>query len=206
MKILLFLAFISFQATITASTASKPDLQKVYNEAQSWTKSKLKEMPSIQQIAELVNPSKVGVCRGQKDKAGELAIAPGCPKKNHNKKEQHIHAAMTDPKILVFVSFSMPRASLNALSKEAEKFGAVLVMRGLKGDSFQETQAAFQGLGTEERSGIEINPELFETYQIKQVPMFVRVKTSTEGEFQEIGRLSGNVSLSFAAQKLQELP
>jgi conjugal transfer pilus assembly protein TrbC len=110
-----------------------------------------------------------------------------------------------DPKILVFVSFSMPKASLIALSKDAEKYGAVLIMRGLKGDSFKETQTAFQALGEEERSGIEINPELFETYKIQQVPVFIKVKTAPEGDLQEIGRLSGNVSLAFAAQKLQEM-
>ena len=107
--------------------------------------------------------------------------------------------------VLVFVSFSMPKASLTALSKDAEKYSAVLVMRGLKGDSFKDTQAAFQSLGEEERSGIEINPDLFETYQIQQVPVFVRVKSTPEGDLQEIGRLSGNVSLVFASQKLQEV-
>lgn len=185
---------------------AKPDLQKVYNEALSWSKSKLKERPDLKESVAIVNPSTTGVCRGQQDDKGALAIDPGCSKKNRSEreKEHHAHTAIKDPKILVFVSFSMPKASLTALAKEAEKFGAVLVMRGLKGDSFKDTQAAFQGLGEEKKSGIEINPELFETYQIKQVPVFVRVKTISEGELQEIGRLSGNVSLAFAAQKLQE--
>ena len=184
----------------SAPAHAKPDLQKVYNEALSWSKDKLKEMPNAQQSEAVVKSSTTGVCRGQQDDKGELAIAPGCPNKNRVKKDndQYVHATVKDPKILVFVSFSMPKASLTALAKEAEKFGAVLVMRGLKGDSFKETQAAFQDLGEEVQSGIEINPELFETYQIQQVPVFVRVKASTKGELQEIGRLSGNVSLAFA--------
>ena len=186
---------------------AKPDLQKVYNEALSWSKDKLKEMPNAQQSAAVVKSSTTGVCRGQQDDKGELTIAPGCPNKNRVKKDndQYVHATVKDPNMLVFVSFSMPKASLTALAKEAEKFGAVLVMRGLKGDSFKDTQAAFQALGEEERSGIEINPELFETYHIQQVPVFVKVKTISEGELQEMGRLSGNVSLAFAAQKLQEM-
>ncbi len=206
MKSFVLLIFLILQATIFASASSKPDLQKVYNEALSWSKNKLKEMPDLKESTAIINPSTTGVCRGQKDDKAEPAIAPGCPKKSRmeTEKENRAHTTMKDPKMLVFVSFSMPKASLTALSKEAERFGAVLVLRGLKGDSFKETQAAFQALG-EERSGIEINPELFETYQIQQVPVFVRVKASTEGELQEIGRLSGNVSLAFAAQKLQEM-
>jgi type-F conjugative transfer system pilin assembly protein TrbC len=77
-------------------------------------------------------------------------------------------------------------------------------MRGLKDDSFKATQTAFAALGNDIQSGIEINPEAFETYQIKQVPVFVRVQ-SIQDKTKEIGRISGNVSLSFAAQKLNEV-
>lgn len=192
------------EASVPAN--AKPDLQKIYNDALSWSKDKLQEMPDAHQSAAMVKSSTTGVCRGQQDNKGELAIAPGCLKKNREKidKKQQIHTAAKDPKILVFVSFSMPKASLTAISKDAEKYGAVLVMRGLKEDSFKDTQTAFQALGEEERSGIEINPELFETYKIQQVPVFIKVKITPEGDLQEIGRLSGNVSLAFAAQKLGE--
>lgn len=204
-KVFTFCGVISLYVTPLAG--SKPDLQKVYDEALSWSKDKLKEMPNAQQSAAIISPSKTGVCRGQQDDKNELPIAPGCSKKNRGKieKEQHAHTTAKDPKILVFVSFSMPKASLTALATEAEQHGAVLVMRGLKGDSFKETQTAFQALGEEERSGIEINPELFETYQIQHVPVFIKVRTTPEGDLQEIGRLSGNVSLSFAALKLREM-
>jgi len=157
----------------------------------------------------MVKSSTTGVCLGQQDDTKQLAIAPGCPKKKRMEEEkeqqQQDHTSVKESKILVFVSFSMPKASLTALSKDAEKYDAVLVKRGLKGDSFKDTQTAFQALGEEERSGIEINPDLFETYQIKQVPVFVRVKSTPEGDLQEIGRLSGNVSLVFASQKLEEI-
>jgi conjugal transfer pilus assembly protein TrbC len=124
----------------------------------------------------------------------------------------------TEPKILVFVSFSMPKASLRALACEAAKHNAVLVIRGLKDDSFKTTQQAFLDLvgegqkldqanaqkiakGYEEASmqGFEVNPELFKTYKITKVPTFVLVKNT-----QEISRLSGNVSLEYAAKKLKE--
>lgn len=213
---------------------SKPDLQKVYEEALRWSKTKLEEMPTPEQQQ---TTSSIGVCKGKDGKDSKdsknpknsedsekitkvpeiLTIAPGCHKKNQKKISEVLDQVMiegqgpqqgddkSDDKILVFVSFSMPKASLLALSQEAEKYQAVLVMRGLRDDSFKATQSAFQELGGEMQSGIEINPEAFETYQIKQVPVFVRVKSTPAKETKELGRLSGNVSLAFAAQKLREL-
>ena len=91
-------------------------------------------------------------------------------------------------------------------------------MLGLKGDSFKKTQQAFLDLvgegqkldqanaqkiakGDEEASmqGFEVNPELFKIYKITHVPVFVLVKDTSE-----VSRLSGNVSLDFAAKKLKE--
>jgi len=84
-------------------------------------------------------------------------------------------------------------------------------MRGLKGDSFKTTQKAFleiisegksldpKNMANQDMQGFEVNPELFKTYKIKKVPVFVLIKNT-----QEISRLSGNVSLDFAAKKLKE--
>ena len=194
----------------------KPDLQKVYEEALRWSKTKLEEMPKPE---ELQSMSGIGVCKGKdtdesKDADSEatklqedLPLAPGCSRKKQGDADVLKNSQTQSPqhKILVFVSFSMPKASLLALSQEAEKYQAVLVMRGLRDDSFKATQSAFQELGGEMQSGIEINPEAFETYQIKHVPVFVRVKSTPAKETKELGRLSGNVSLAFAAQKLREL-
>lgn len=204
-RLVLCFGLSALEATTLAN--AKPDLQQVYTEALSWSKDKLKEMANAQQSAAIISPSQTGVCRGQKDDSGELAITSGCKKKsqNHDMEEDYSHSTTKTPTILVFVSFSMPKASLVALSKAVQLHGAVLVMRGLKGDSFKDTQQAFQDLGEEVRSGIEINPELFDTYQIKQVPVFVRVKSMPDGTFSEIARLSGNVSLPFAAQKLKDV-
>ena len=202
----------------------KPNLQKVYNEALRWSKTKLEEMHQPQ---DLQDTSGIGLCKrkdADKSKTSEdeekspgilerLPIVPGCHKKNQKNVDEVLDQVMVegqgfqegDDKILVFISFSMPKASLLALSQEAEKHHAVLVMRGLKDDSFKATQIAFQELGSDMLSGIEINPEAFEIYQIKQVPVFVRVKSTTGKEVIELGRISGNVSLAFAAQKLREL-
>jgi len=215
----------------------KPDMQKVYDEAVNWGKTKLDKMPDT---ATSHATAEIGICRGASEGA-PLTIKPPCSKKQKLEtvvdgviddakatdalvSGRNPHADIlstprnTEPKILVFVSFSMPKASLRALACEAAKHNAVLVMRGLKGNSFKTMQKAFLDLvgegqnldqanaqkinqGYEEASiqGFEVNPELFKTYKITHVPVFVLVKNT-----QEISRLSGNVSLDFAAKKLKE--
>lgn len=96
----------------------------------------------------------------------------------------------------VFVSFSMPEASLKSLFHEASKHKAVLVMRGLYEDSFVKTAAKLQQMGIT----MDIHPELFEKYHVEQVPVFIRLDKG-----REVARLSGNVSLDFAVSKLAEV-
>jgi len=95
--------------------------------------------------------------------------------------------------ILVFVSFSMPEASLKSLAREAERANAVLIIRGLIEDSFKITMIHLKDYAL----SVEVNPDLFEQYNIQHVPTFVKLKDG-----QEQARLSGNVTLTFAAQKL----
>lgn len=236
LKVLILLGLSSLMAT----TATKPNMQKVYDEAKNWNKAKLDQMPDTKTAHAT---AAIGVCRGAS--VGEpLMIQPPCPKKQklnevvdaaigdnrtglevtsqsfENSKNPHPDilspSKLKTTEILVFVSFSMPKASLRTLAKEAAKHNAVLVMRGLKGDSFKTTQQAFLEIANEtdnpkldhneiaknapqDIQGFEVNPELFKTYHIKKVPTFVLVKNQAE-----VARLSGNVSLSFAAKKLKE--
>ena len=226
---------------MAATKTAKPDMQKVYNEALNWGKAKLDQMPDTKTAHATAG---IGVCRGAS--VGEpLIIKPSCPKKPKQQIDDVVDAAIAQdiaqgsetkgsetsrkphqdilsssvakiPEILVFVSFSMPKASLRALAKEAAKHNAVLVMRGLKGDSFKTTQQVFLEIANEtdnpkldlneiaknapqDMQGFEVNPELFKIYHIKNVPTFVLVKNQAE-----VARLSGNVSLSFAAKKLKK--
>ena len=208
-KTLIIIVFISL---VAATTENKPDMQKVYDEAVNWSKTKLDKMPDTETSHETAS---IGVCRGASE--GEpLMIKPPCSKRK--KIDEVVDGVIDDdkvknqaPKILVFVSFSMPKASLRALAQEVAKHNAVLVMRGLKGDSFKTTQKAFleivsegknldpKNMANQDMQGFEVNPELFKTYKITKVPVFVLIKKTSE-----ISRLSGNVSLDFAAKKLKE--
>jgi conjugal transfer pilus assembly protein TrbC len=100
--------------------------------------------------------------------------------------------------LLVFVSFSMPDASLKQLSDQSEKYGAILIMRGIHEGSFSKMKDKILSV---DKGGLKfcIDPALFQKYDIRAAPVFVLVKDG-----KEINRLSGNVDLEFASSKLEE--
>lgn len=100
----------------------------------------------------------------------------------------------TSGAILIFVSFSMPEATLKSLFAEAQHVKARLIIRGLINDSFVQTQQKLKDLGIV----VDIDPTLFTTYGVKEVPTFVRVV----GKSYDL--LKGNVSLHFAQEQFQK--
>ena len=102
-----------------------------------------------------------------------------------------------DTTLYVFVSFSMPEEAFLALSNEIVRVGGVMVLRGLPGNSFKNLAVKIyelkkQGL----RATIQVDPRLFSKYSITTVPTFV---TTKDGRYD---KLSGNVSLAFALEKM----
>ena len=107
--------------------------------------------------------------------------------------------------ILVFVSFSMPEASLKSLAQEAQRDTShgvsfqqppvILVMRGLYQDSFVKTALKLQKLGI----AVDIHPELFETHHVTSVPTFVKLENG-----QPIHSLKGNVTLDFVVKTFEK--
>ncbi|MBE7524481.1 MAG: hypothetical protein HS109_19170 [Burkholderiales bacterium] len=67
----------------------------------------------------------------------------------------------------------MPRASLQLLTDQAARSGAVLVLRGLKANSMRETLAAVSSLIGERQVAWVIDPEAFARYRIERAPTFV---------------------------------
>ncbi|QLQ32049.1 MAG: type-F conjugative transfer system pilin assembly protein TrbC [Candidatus Thiothrix singaporensis] len=88
---------------------------------------------------------------------------------------------------LVFVSFSMPDASLKQLLRDAGKIGAQLVLNGLVEDDVKTTSQRLlaiqgidptadklpDGMDKAEVAGMGIDPTLFERLDIRHVPAFV---------------------------------
>jgi conjugal transfer pilus assembly protein TrbC len=107
--------------------------------------------------------------------------------------------------LLVFVSFSMPHASLVRLAEQARQANAVLVFRGLTGATLRQMVERLQPLA---RTGaaMQINPEAFTRFGIEVVPTFVlTVRNSDCGERACEGptrRLAGDVSLDHALDRL----
>jgi conjugal transfer pilus assembly protein TrbC len=81
---------------------------------------------------------------------------------------------------MIFVSLSMPVASLKKLAMDAQKVGGVLLLRGTINRSLKETVAAIKPLADQ---GVEVNidPTSFERYGIKVVPTFVVDLSGAQG-------------------------
>lgn len=94
--------------------------------------------------------------------------------------------SLSNTQILIFVSQSVPAASIKELWNQAQRVGGKLVFRGLVGGAFKETQNYIHDLGIV----ADIDPNKFEEFGIIQVPAFV---LSKEGKHD---KMVGNVSLS----------
>lgn len=99
-------------------------------------------------------------------------------------------------RLFVFVSSSMPEASLTAVARDAAPLGAPVLLRGLVGASLQETLARLAPL-TATGAALEIDPLLFEAYGIEQAPAVV-LTCGARGE--------GPYAVAYGAGPSQALP
>lgn len=97
--------------------------------------------------------------------------------------------------VVVFLSFTVPETTWINLSKELEKCGGAIVLRGLPKNSFRLLSLTLQGLMKKGvNSPILINPQLFKKYEVKTVPTIVFV------DDEKFDKVSGNISLSYAVE------
>ena len=156
-----------------------------FEEGAQFARDMQQKIPNLEQIA-----------HDLKFIAGDVPVSgkgcKDCEGKMHNIKESD-----TENGILVFTSFSMPKSSLIELSNQSQKYGAILVLRGLYKESFKATKEKIFAINAK---GLRVNihPELFKRYNVRRVPTFILVKDG-----KEVNRLSGNVTLDFAAKKLE---
>ncbi len=171
---------------------AKPNLEHIYHEALRWQKAQVAD--ELAAAKGCASPQKdITRCYGNHEAAAALS--------NDNNSSDKQNDKITD-KLLVFVTLTMPIHSLKELLQQAAKYKAVLILRGLKDNSFKQTLAVLQELNAAPDSGFEINPELFARFKIDKVPVFIRIKDD-----KEIARIAGNISLEFARTKLYgELP
>mgnify|MGYP002784878179 FL=1 len=113
------------------------------------------------------------------------------------------------PKVLIFVSFAMPEATLQRLVDQAARAGATLVLRGLANGSIRDTVTQMQALIGSRRVAVQIDPEAFDRYGITRTPTFVLVKEDAGsvactfracGPSQSFAKVAGDVTLEYAMQ------
>lgn len=80
------------------------------------------------------------------------------------------------PALLVFISFSMPEATLARLVDQASRARATLVLRGLVDGSLQKTALRAQGLIGRRKVAFQIDPQAFDRFSVAATPTFVLLK------------------------------
>lgn len=110
----------------------------------------------------------------------------------------------------IFVSFSIPRKNLESLFSQAKNFGATLVLRGLKNNSYIETTSYLQEIISKNNLGIIVDPSLFIKYDVVSVPTFVLAErekicpSNISCIPSNYDKLSGNVTAEFALRKFKK--
>ena len=97
-------------------------------------------------------------------------------------------------KPLIFVSSSMPIESLKRLAYQAVQHDAILVIRGMVKNSMLETAKLVDQID----HPLEIDPKLFEQFEIQKVPVFL-INHATSWH-----KVSGNVELNFALESVHK--
>lgn len=132
----------------------------------------------------------------------------------NSKNDLSAQAVRATPKssILIFVSFSMPRKSLEAYLRDAKKVHASVVIRGLVDNSMQKTFQHIAELVKESGGeGIELNPLWFNRFDIQTVPAVVVVRQGSACFSQTICNketdfdvMRGDITLSAALRVIRD--
>lgn len=121
---------------------------------------------------------------------GKTAKCKGCTEENLFTAE--------DPEILVFMSFSVPKAAWLSLSEELDREGGVFVIRGLPKNSFRAFAERLIALREEGvLAPIQLDPKAFRQHEITAVPAVVLRKGDSWD------KVTGNVSLRFALDQMK---
>ncbi len=104
-----------------------------------------------------------------------------------------------EPGMYIFVSFSMKDEALRAYFKEAQIYGATLVMRGFVDKSSDAATmnrfAATKNRIEKARINVQINPNLFEQINVLKVPVIAVVD-----DMGNIKKISGHITLQKALE------
>ena len=106
------------------------------------------------------------------------------------------------PHLYVFVSSSLPMGRLIAIAKDAALLDAPVILRGLVGNSLQETLLNLKDV-VAEGVALEVDPLPFEAYGITAVPAVVLTcGNRNEGPFALLYGLDGSRALPYLRKAL----
>ncbi|MCG0456767.1 type-F conjugative transfer system pilin assembly protein TrbC [Enterobacter cloacae complex sp. ECC445] len=101
--------------------------------------------------------------------------------------------------LLYFLSFSVPRDGLKQMIAQASRLHVPVLVNGLIDNDFHETvRVLFELIRTENAGGVQIDPLLFERYDIRAVPALV---VTCEAGYD---RLTGNLRIKEALARIAE--
>ncbi|MDF2964749.1 MAG: hypothetical protein K0Q51_137 [Rickettsiaceae bacterium] len=108
--------------------------------------------------------------------------------------------------LMVFVSHSMHENMLKDFIKEAEKYGATLVLRGFIDGSARKTAEYISSISPEQsKASVVIHPHLFTEYKIDSVPtiIFAKKELCPPGStcIPRYDRMQGAVAIKYALSK-----
>ena len=117
--------------------------------------------------------------------------------------------------LLAFVSFSMPKASLERLVDDAERSNTVLVLRGLVDGDLTATFRAVRDLLGNRKVGWVLDSEAFLRFDVQTVPTYVLLQPGAPHRPCELGqcysdadfvKLTGDVPIAYALAQFDNVP
>lgn len=118
-------------------------------------------------------------------------------------------AGFNMPALYLFLSSSMPEASLKIAVDDAVKAGAVIVMRGfLQDGSMEATLAWVKGLIGERQVAWQIDPRLYTQFGIEMVPTTLLLDAGgclgPDCPMPPFVRVAGDVRLAYALENIEQ--
>lgn len=113
--------------------------------------------------------------------------------------------------LMIFVSFSIPKETLERIVIQSEKSGAVLVLRGLKGNSLTRMGEELASLVGKRNVTAIIHPPAFKQFKVTQVPALVLARPSQATKIGEDGcasptsfiKIDGDVTQDYALDLIE---
>ena len=103
--------------------------------------------------------------------------------------------------LYIFVSLSMPQSRLINLLQEAKSYGGIVVLRGLKNNSYKDTANFLQPIIKQAEAGFIIEPNLFEKYNINKVPSVIL----NDPIVKKYDQITGNINLKYALEEMAKV-